>query len=90
MEYHRTLRIAELSRTVSKENLAKTSRTQKALRQVRDLLWRWPWALRGCRSLGGKPAGSVEGLFGGCLRAVRAGCVLSGGYLPCGICWESL
>lgn len=34
-EFHRMLRIAELSRTVSKENLAKTSRTQKALRQVR-------------------------------------------------------
>ena len=33
-EYHRSIRIAELSRTVSKENLAKTSRTQKALRQV--------------------------------------------------------
>lgn len=37
-EFHRTLRIAELSRTVSKENLAKTSRTQKALRQTEDEL----------------------------------------------------
>lgn len=33
-EYHRMQRIADLSRTVSKENLAKTSKTLKALRQV--------------------------------------------------------
>lgn len=33
-EYHRMQCIADLSRTVSKENLAKTSKTLKALRQV--------------------------------------------------------
>ncbi len=43
-EYHRMLRIAELSRTVSKENLAKTSRTQKALRQVGALFFK-VWSL---------------------------------------------
>ena len=34
LEYHRMLRIADLSRTVSKENIAKTSRTQKQLKDV--------------------------------------------------------
>ncbi|KAL4425862.1 hypothetical protein ABPG75_009878 [Micractinium tetrahymenae] len=33
-EYHRMLRIADLSRTVSKENMAKTSRTRSELRRV--------------------------------------------------------
>lgn len=33
-EYHRMLRIADLSRTVSKENIAKTSRTRKQLQEV--------------------------------------------------------
>ncbi|RMZ56743.1 hypothetical protein APUTEX25_002832 [Auxenochlorella protothecoides] len=38
-EYHRMQRIADLSRTVSKENLAKTSKTLKALRQVQQELY---------------------------------------------------
>lgn len=33
-EFHRMQRVAELSREVSKENIAKTSKTSKALRQV--------------------------------------------------------
>jgi hypothetical protein len=33
-EYHRSLRIADLSRSVSKENMAKTSRTRTELRRV--------------------------------------------------------
>lgn len=37
-EFHRMMRIADLSRTVSKENLAKTSRTQKALRETESEL----------------------------------------------------
>lgn len=37
-EYHRMLRIADLSRTVSKENLATTSRTRSELRRVQSEL----------------------------------------------------